>query len=246
MRERLIKKVTGNPDPYAEKKRMSNREALKVIPFAEKLISAELTAELRFRKACLCAIVGNIMEFNIPGHVFNFNDLSSLIQEAERDLVIDDISEASDIAQRSSSILYLTDNAGEIAFDTLFVKELKNIGGRVVVAVKDKPAYNDATMEDALYVGMDKVADSLITTGTDTMGLMPSECSEKFLNFYNSVDFIVAKGMGYAETLTEFDLKTPHLLLLRTKCRNVANYFKVERHKNIAKLLYPKKNLKRV
>jgi len=243
MRDRLIKKVTGNSDPYAEKKRISNREALKILPYAEKLVSAEPNNESRFRKACLCAIVGNIMEFNIPGHAFEFDGLSNLIREAEKDLVIDDVSEALNIVQRSSLILYLTDNAGEIAFDILLVKELKNMGvdRQIVVAVKDKPIYNDATMEDALYVGMDKVADSLITIGTDTMGLIPSECSEEFLNFYNSADFVVAKGMGYAETLTEIDLKTPHLLLLRTKCMNIANYFQTERHKNIAKLLYPKK-----
>jgi len=239
MRERLIKEVTGNPDPYAEKKRISNREALKVLPFAEKMVSAESNIESRFRKACLAAIVGNIMEFNIPGHKFEFDEIGGLIQEAEKDLVIDDISEAFHIARKADLILYLTDNAGEIAFDTLLVRELKNvtINGRVVVAVKDKPVYNDATMEDAVFVGMDKAADLLITIGTDAMGLIPSECSEEFLNFYNQADFVVAKGMGYAETLTEFDLKVPHLLLLRTKCMNVANYFKVPRHKNVAKLI---------
>ncbi|MEM2111651.1 MAG: ARMT1-like domain-containing protein [Candidatus Bathyarchaeia archaeon] len=241
MRERMIKKVTGNPDPFAERKLLSNTEAMKILPFAEKLVSTELTAESRFRKACLCAIVGNILEFDIPGHSFEFDELNSFIHKAENDLVIDDISEAFRIAQRSSLILYLTDNAGEIVFDTLFVKELKNTGGCVVVAVKDEPAHNDATMKDALFVGMDKVADSVITIGTDTMGLILNECSEEFLNIYNSADLVVAKGMGYAETLTELNLKTPHLLLLRTKCMNVARYFQVEKEKNIAKLLVPKK-----
>jgi len=238
-RERLIKQVTGNPDPWAEKKRMSNLEALKLLPFAEKMIQEESKPAARFRKACLVAIVGNIMEFNIPGHRFEFEDINGLMHEAERDLVIDDISEAFNKAQRASLILFLTDNTGEIVFDTLLVKELRNAAteGQVVVAVKGKPAYNDATMEDALLVGMDKVTDSLISIGTDSMGLIPSECSQEFLDVYNSADLVVAKGMGYAETLTEFDLKAPHLLLLRTKCMNVANYFRVPRHKNIAKLI---------
>jgi uncharacterized protein with ATP-grasp and redox domains len=240
MRERMIKKVTGNPDPFAERKLLINREAMKILPFAEKLVSAELTIESRFRKACLCAIAGNILEFDIPGHSFEFENLNSFIHRAENDLVIDDISETFRIAQRSSLILYLTDNAGEIAFDTLFVKELKNTGGYVVVAVKGEPAHNDATMKDALFVGMDKAADSVITIGTDTMGLIFNECSEEFLNIYKSADLVVAKGMGYAETLTEFNLKTPHLLLLRTKCMNVARYFQVEKEKNIAKLLIQK------
>lgn len=239
MRERLIKEVTGNPDPWAEKKRLSNHEALRILPLAEEMVAGECDAELRFRKACLAAIVGNIIEFNIPGHKFEFDDIRTLMREAEQDLVIDDIPKAFNKAQRANLIVFLTDNAGEIVFDTLLVRELRNLAsdGRVVVAVKDRPTYNDATMEDALLAGMDKVADSLISIGTDAMGLIPADCSEEFLRFYDSADLVVAKGMGYAETLTEFDLKTPHLLLLRTKCMNVADYFQVPRHKNIAKLI---------
>ena len=239
MREKMIKDVTGNPDPFAEKKRMSNTEALKVLPLAQKIIARAPDAESRFRKACLAAIVGNIIEFNIPGHEIEFSHLRALIKGAEEDLVIDDVSEAYKTACDSRLIVYLTDNAGEIAFDTLLVKELKNLAekGRVVVAVRDEPAQNDATMEDALCVSMDKVADSLVSLGAGCMGLIPSECSKEFMNLYNSADLVVSKGMGNAETLTEIRLKAPHLLLLRTKCMSVANYFGVSRDKNVAKLI---------
>jgi uncharacterized protein with ATP-grasp and redox domains len=239
MREKMIKNVTGNPDPFAEKKRMSNVEALKILPLAEKLVARATDAESRFRKACLSAIVGNIIEFNIPGHELEFNNLRALIERAEEDLVIDNISKAYKIARDSRTIVYLTDNAGEIAFDTLLVKELKNLAskGRVIVAVKGEPAQNDATMEDAVFVGMDKVADSLVSLGAGCMGLILSECSRDFVNLYNSADFVVSKGMGNAETLTEMRLKAPHFLLLRTKCMNVAKYFRVPRDKNVAKLI---------
>ncbi|MEM2939207.1 MAG: ARMT1-like domain-containing protein [Candidatus Bathyarchaeia archaeon] len=238
MRDRIVKHVTGNSDPFAKKKEISNREALKILPLAEIMVSKERSEEARFRKACLCSVVGNIMEFNIPGHIFDFSSLDKLILEAERDLAVDDIPKAFEIAKKSKLTVYLADNAGEIALDTLLVKELKRLGNRVIVAVKGEPIYNDATIEDALYVGMDKVADEVITTGTDMMGLVTSECSPNFLEIYYSADLVIAKGMGNAETLTEMKLKNPHLLLLRTKCMNVANYFGVERDKNVAKLLY--------
>jgi len=54
----------------------------------------------RFKKACLCAIVGNIMEFDIPGHKFNLNDLATCIREASKDLVIDDIDKAYALAKK--------------------------------------------------------------------------------------------------------------------------------------------------
>jgi uncharacterized protein with ATP-grasp and redox domains len=48
---------------------------------------------------------------------------------------------------------------------------------------------------------------------------------------------VFAKGMGYAETLTEYKLKKPHALLFRTKCEPVANFFAVPTDKNVAKLM---------
>lgn len=236
-RDRLIKSVTGNQDPYAEKKRMSNLKALEVLPFAKDIISKESTAKSRFRKACLSSIVGNIIEFGIPDHNFRFTDIQKLIRRAERELAADEISEIFRKAKEAKEILFLTDNAGEIAFDTLLVGELKKLGKYVLVAVKGGPVYNDATMEDAKYVGIHEVADDVITTGTDAVGLIPEECSGAFLASYDSADFVVAKGMGHAETLSEFGLEYPHALLLRTKCRPVANFLGVKRGRNVAKLM---------
>lgn len=235
-RDRLIKKMTGNSDPYAKVKQQSNRKALEFLPFAEKLILNEPSPDARFRKACLCSIVGNVMEFDIPGHAFKYEDIGRLVQRAEEELAVDEIAEIFNRVEKAGRILYLTDNAGEIAFDKLLVGELKNLGAHVTVAVKGGPIINDATMEDARYIGMDRVADSVITTGTDAVGLMLEECSREFLDVYGSVDLVFAKGMGYVETLTELDLDFSHALLLRTKCQPVANFLRVGKDRNVAKL----------
>ncbi len=236
-RDRIVKEVTGNPDPYAKAKQTSNQRALEILPTAKNMILSEPSTESRFRKSCLYSMVGNIIEFDIPDHVFKFEELGTLIKRAEEDLAIDEISKILEIARKSKSILYLTDNAGEIALDTLLVEELKRFGAQVTVAVKSNPILNDATMEDVTYVGMDEIADDVITTGTDSVGLVIEECSREFLSLHSSADLVVAKGMGYAETLTEYPLTTPHALLLRTKCRPVANFFRVGRNKNVAKLI---------
>ena len=237
-RDRLIREITGNPDPFEQRKQLSNRKALETLPLAKSLVLKEASPELRFRKACLTSIVGNIMEFDIPDNPFKFTDLEKLIQQAESDLAIDEIPQIFSMVKKAKNILYLTDNAGEIAFDTLLVQEMRKLGPHVTVAVKSGPILNDATMEDAKIVGMDKVANEVITTGSDSVGLVPKECSSEFLSIYNSVDFVVAKGMGHAETLTELELPVPHSLLLRTKCCTVANHFNVDTGKNIAKILF--------
>ena len=236
-RDRIIKNITGNPDPYAERKSLSNKKALEFLPIAESIVNNSLNQKERFRKACLCAIVGNIMEFDIPGHEFDYPILKELVTNAERELVIDEIEKIYDLAREAKEVMYLTDNAGEIVFDTLLVKELKNLGCRVIVAVKGGPVLNDATLADARLAGMDKIADLVVTTGTDAVGLQPNECSSEFLEIYNKADFVIAKGMGYAETLTELELSVPHGLLFRTKCNPVARYFGVERNKNVAIVL---------
>jgi len=236
-RDRLIKRITDNDDPCKRSKKLSNEKALKLLPYARKLVEEGYAQEDRFKKACLCAIVGNTMEFDIPGHRFTFNTLKKNLREAGKDLVIDDTSKIYELAKRARAVLYLTDNAGEIVFDTLLVEQLKNMGLNVIAAVKGEPIFNDATVEDAEFSGMNKIVDKIITTGTDAIGLDTEEVSQDFLNVYNSVDLVFAKGMGYAETLTECKLKRPHVLLLRTKCNPVANYFCAPREKNIAKLM---------
>jgi len=240
MRDRIIKQISGNLDIYARKKRVSNQVALDLLPSLENMVKKETFQEKRFRKALLVAIVGNIIEFDIPGHEVNFDELKQLIANAEKDLAVDDVFEIYNEAKKANKILFLTDNAGEIAFDKLLIGELKGLGAKVIVVVKGGPILNDATLEDASAVSIYEVADAVITTGADAVGLpLPEERSEEFAKAYEEADFVIAKGMGYAETLTEVELKQPHALLLRTKCNPVARHFGVRRDKNVAKFMKP-------
>jgi uncharacterized protein with ATP-grasp and redox domains len=236
-RDRIIHQLTGNNDPYRYSKKRANEKAFKVLPHAKKCVESGLNQAERFKKACLCAVVGNIMEFDIPGHKFTLNSLAGRIREAVKDLVIDDIEQAYELAKRAQSVLYLADNAGEIVLDTLLVEQLKNMGLKVTFVVKGGPVINDATLDDAAISGMDKLADRVTTTGTDAVGLLKKEVSLEFLKVYDGAELVFAKGMGYAETLTEYKLTKPHLLMFRTKCVPVANYFCVPRDKNVAKLM---------
>ena len=236
-RDRVIRRVTGSSDPYKRNKRISNEKALKLLPYARKIVEEGYAQEDRFKRACMIAIVGNLIEFDIPGHKASFSSLKKSFREASKDLGVNDLNTAYELAKQAHNVLYLTDNAGEIVFDTLLVEQLKNMGIIVTVAVKGGPVINDATLEDAAASGMIKIADKVITTGTDAVGFAPKEVSQEFLKAYELTDLVIAKGMGYAETLTEYKLKKPHLLLLRTKCEPVANYFAAPREKNVAKLM---------
>ncbi len=240
LRDQIILEAIGkkNQDIYTKLKKHSNEMALEILSNVRKWIEETDSQKERFRRACIISIVGNIMEFDISGHTFDLKDLPKVINDAETELVIDDIDKVFQIIQEKKNILFLPDNAGEIAFDTLLVEELKRNNCNITVAVKEKPIMNDATLEDALFVGMDKVADKLMTTGTNpvTAGLNINEASKEFMVEYEKAELIIAKGMGHFETLTEFNLPIPIVHLLRTKCEPIAKSLGVARHRNVAKI----------
>jgi uncharacterized protein with ATP-grasp and redox domains len=139
------------------------------------------------------------MEFEITGHKFTLTDLSKINKDAAKDLAIDDIDKAYEITKKLDSVLFLADNAGEIVFDTLLVEQLKNMGLKVTYVVKGGPVINDATMEDVELSNIDKLADEVITTGTDAVGLLKKEVSPEFLKIFDEAKLVFAKGMGYSE-----------------------------------------------
>ena len=236
-RDRLIKQLTSNNDPYSRSKKKSNEIAKKLLPSAKKFVESGRTQQERFKKACLCAIVGNTIEFDIPGHNFSCASIRKSLREATKDLIVDDVDAAYELTKKANSILFLSDNAGEIVFDTLLVEQLKNMGLKVTYVVKGGAVLNDALLEDVDSSGMRDLVDDVTTTGTDAVGLMKKEVSPEFLKLYDTAELIFAKGMGYAETLTEYKLMKQHFLLFRSKCNPVANYFCAPREKNIAKLM---------
>ncbi len=226
-RDKLIKQLTGCKDPYKADKVKCNNAALKLLPFARRLVKESGEGFARFKTACIISIAGNVIETDVKDHDF---DLESLNREFfDRQLAIDDTDLIYRLAKRAQTILYLADNAGEIAFDTILVEELKNLGAKVTVVVKGGPALNDALMEDAIEVGMVEISDRVIDTGSDTVGFILDEISDNLKEALTTHDIIVAKGMANYETLTEFHHKTPIIHLLIAKCQTIAESLNIDR-----------------
>lgn len=233
-RDRLIRRITGCHDPYAEMKMQANEKALMMLTRLEALVEAQPPAE-RFRTACKIACIGNIIEYDVPDHS---HDIDEALKRIETEgLYIDGTDNFKELIGEGSGVLLLTDNAGEIAFDKLVVRELRRLGCRVTVAVKGGPSLNDALMEDAEAVGMAGEADVVISTGTDAIGINLAEVSKEFRDSFYAADAIVAKGMANWETITEDPVPCPTLFLFRTKCEPVAATVSAPLQQNIAKLV---------
>jgi len=232
-RGRVIARVTGCEDPYLEMKKEANEHAMELLPGLRKHVAEQPEAE-RLRAACLISCLGNVVDYDVPG---NDSDIDAAMGLLDQGFYIDDTDELKKHIEKGTRLLFFTDNAGEIAFDTLVVEELRRLGAHVAVAVKGGPSLNDALMRDAEAVGMTEAADEVITTGTDAIGIRLDESPEWFLERFYHADVIISKGMANWETLTETPTPCPLMYLFRTKCEPVARAVGVPERQNVALLV---------
>ncbi|MBN2059714.1 MAG: DUF89 family protein [Deltaproteobacteria bacterium] len=206
-----INKVIGNRDPYKEIKSESTKKAISLYPSLKRRVESSGD---RLLAAIRVAIAGNIIDF---GANRDF-DLEGNIEEIfDKDFAICDYDLFKVLLGEASEILYLGDNAGECVFDRILIEEIKK---PVVYAVRDAPIINDATYEDAVQAGIDKVA-TILSSGTDAPGTVLKTCSAEFKKAYHNSKFIISKGQGNYEALS--GERRPIFYLLKAKCHVIAN-----------------------
>ena len=219
---RVVYRMLENDDPYRVLKERANKAALSVLPIVRRIIGKGDA----FRNAVIASIIGNSFDYGVMGHEVRDEDFESyFLKEFEKGLAIDDVDEIRELCR--GRVVYITDNAGEIVFDRLLVEEIKKIGGRVSVVVRGRPILSDATIEDAKLVGMDEVADEILTNGKGAIGIIEEELPEETRERIESADVIIAKGMANYECLSESDYDNI-AFLLKAKCEPIAEDIGVE------------------
>lgn len=207
---RIISKRTGIKDPYRKIKEKCTRQALSLYPELKKLINS---SEDRLMTAIRISIAGNIIDF---GANFDFDLKKDVGTILSQDFSINHYREFCEALDKARKILYLADNAGETVFDRFLIEEINK---PVIYVVRAHPIINDATREDALLAGIDKVAE-IVSSGCDAPGNILKFCSDEFLKIYRSADLIISKGQGNYEGLSDED--RPIFFLLKTKCHVIA------------------------
>ncbi|NMC41767.1 MAG: DUF89 family protein [Bacteroidales bacterium] len=215
----ILRRHSGNPDPYSTEKKFSNDQALEMVPELMEIIG---NSPDKFSTALRIAIAGNIVDFAAND---DFNLKETVNKALSSDLAIDHSTELRNRIRKAGQVLYLGDNAGEIVFDRLFIE---NIGhGDLTFAVRGGPAINDVTMDDAIYTGMTEAA-GVISTGYDAPSVIPEKSSETFRELFRKADVIISKGQGNLEGLIQLNDDRIFFLLM-AKCETVAEYLKVPR-----------------
>ena len=207
-------KFLGVEDPFKEYKERSNELAKKVLGSIEKNLDIDLKTALKL------SIVGNIIDFAVGYSLEKVEE--DIIQLINEELYIDNSKELFDRLKDAKILLYLTDNCGEIYFDKLFLKKIReefpNI--EVYIAGKEQPAINDATVEDLRDAGLQEVGE-IVSTGFGIVGVPFDRISGRFKEIFENADIIIAKGQANFETLNELgDDRIFHLL--KAKCKPIA------------------------
>ncbi len=239
---RMLQDTTKNKDPFKKEKERSNILGIEVSNLIKGDIDETRSIPKRIYKAIIATIVGNIIDFGTDKHQFRLDTqefMKLYYKNLETGFKIDDSKEFLALLNEIKTILYVADNAGEIAFDKLFIRELLGIGKKVVVAIKGDPVANDATMDDARKVGLQELDIELISTGSNALGVMIEEISEEFKEKLEKSELIIAKGQANWETFTYYKdfFKVPIFLILRVKCLPIAKFLGVDVGDNAIQLL---------
>lgn len=220
---RIISEITGIEDPYKEIKNKSIEEAKVLVPELKLLIKH---SENPLLTAVKIAIAGNIIDFGV-------NETFDLKQDLEKimtqDFAVSDFEAFKNSVENAKTILYIGDNAGESVFDNLLIKEINK---RTYYAVREIPIINDATYEDAVDSGLAEAA-IIISSGVRAPGTILNQCTNEFLELFESVDLVISKGQGNYEGLS--DVSRPIFFLLKAKCEVIAKDIGVSKNDIIIK-----------
>ena len=216
-RENIIKRRSGNPDPYRRLKEESNQLARSLLAIAREFF---LLSESKLEALIRIAAAANSMEFGVKGHDFDNSTFGAAFADLLKERLKGDLAEVERLLDQFEKIFYLTDNSGEAVFDLFVVEKLKEMGKRVVMGAKSEPVLNDVTAEELRAMSQEEV----VATGP-VVGTTLESSSPVALDLLQGKEWlIIAKGMGNYETISEFQeqLKGRLIYVLRAKCEPVA------------------------
>lgn len=221
----LFKKYFDIVDDYKGEKKHYNELMLGSEDVLREMIAG---VEEPLKEALRLARIGNYIDFGALNEV-NEKKLGELFAESENDTVDEKEWTAlkADLG-KAKTLVYLTDNCGEIVLDKLFIKEIKKEYPQIdiTVIVRGGNVLNDATMEDAKTVGLTEVV-KVMGNGSNIAGNSLGYISKEAESLIRGADVVISKGQGNFESLNGCGLNIYYLFLC--KCDWFVRRFQMKR-----------------
>ena len=195
----LLHEMYGLPiDRFHDEKIASNRFVLERL---EKVRQQVKQAEDPILAGLQYAILGNYLDFSALQGDVSYEKLEQMLSGA-KDIAVSgpyfDRFKAD--LEKAGTLLYLTDNAGEIGMDRVFAEAIQEKYPRLKITfcVRGAITANDATREDAAAVG---IPFPVIDNGNPVAGTELDMLGAEAKRALEAADVILAKGMGNVETM---------------------------------------------
>ena len=214
---REIRRLSGVDDPFAEFKAREMEQVRELFSQIEGTVGETLRSRVSL------AALGNNLDFFINPE----QALAEIPQQFLNETAFfrDDIDQLEAcLRETPATVLYLTDNAGEIYFDRPLYEYIRDRSRQTVLVVKGGPSLNDLTRVELETAGLETMFDPVMDTGTDGAGIDWESVSKDFLDLIASADLIISKGMANFETLYSRDMAAPVFFLFKVKCEPIQNY----------------------
>ena len=210
---RLHEEYFGKPFSFEELKKGYNAMMLgKEAEIRQKISEAAdpLALALRF------AQIGNFIDFGAMDSVDDAKLMEFLEQAETLPLSEETYRKFIENLKAAKKLVYMTDNCGEIVLDKLLLETIARIAPHVEckIIVRGEPVLNDATMEDALQVGIEKCG-KVIPNGTNIAGTYIPWLSAEAKQAMDEADILISKGQGNFESLHGCGLNIYYLFLCK-------------------------------
>jgi len=220
----LVSEALGVKDPYASIKKQYNKLALQFYDEARKIVT---NAEDPLFEAIIVAALGNTIDFGTNHKIDFIHDIKTFTPDK---LAINDYETFKQSLLDTDHLLILLDNAGEIVFDKLLVETMLKTFPELEItcSVRSAPIINDATLEDAKFVGLTDIVQVIEASGTPGIDL-PTTTDEFKKHFFLKDGVILSKGQGNFESLHGMEIPNKELYyLLKAKCSLMVRLFSVK------------------
>lgn len=222
---RIYEKYWGRRDSMDEVKK----------EFNDFLLSMEEDLEMQIRKhndpleAALCfARTGNYIDYAAVKDISKDKLLELFEEQEQAGLEKNEYRLFLKDMEQASKVVYLTDNCGEVVLDKIALKMImeKYPDLDVTAVVRGEPVVNDADLDAARYVGLDRVV-KVLGNGSGIAGTDLDDISNEARREIETADVIISKGQGNFETIHGCGLNIYYLFLC--KCDWFVQKFKAER-----------------
>lgn len=223
--EALEKEMFGLEKDYTDIKIHFNNLMLSK---EERMMRELKDSEDSLKLAVQFAMMGNYIDFGAFQSI-DEDKLEGFLQGAKNiELRQNEYDNLKEDLEKAKRILYLTDNCGEIVTDKILVRIMKkmNPDAELTVMVRGAKVLNDATMEDAVQVGMTEIA-RVVGNGSNIAGTWIPDLSLEARQLMSEADVIIAKGQGNYECLQMWGYNVYYIFMC--KCDMFAERFGVEK-----------------